>query len=49
LAQPVLGSQIQQDDKSHQQKWQEEFGKKSLEIISKKWNDQLLRNKQEFD
>ena len=31
------------------QKWQEEFGKKSLEMISQKWNDQLVRNKIEFD
>lgn len=30
-------------------KWHEEFGKKSLDILSTKWNEQLLRNKQEFE
>lgn len=31
------------------QKWQEEFGKKSLDMICTKWNDQLVRNKREFE
>ena len=30
-------------------KWQESFGKNSLSKISSKWNDQLVRNKAEFD
>ena len=30
-------------------KWQAEFGKNSLSKISSKWNDQLVRNKTEFD
>lgn len=30
-------------------KWQEEFGKNSLSKICSKWNDQLVRNKTEFD
>ena len=33
----------------HMKKWQEDFGKNSLSKISNKWNDQLKRNKQEFD
>ena len=37
----------QQQDAAH--KWQEEFGKKSLDIICTKWNNQLVRNKQEFE
>lgn len=30
-------------------KWTEDFGKNSLSKISNKWNDQLVRNKKEFD
>lgn len=30
-------------------KWTEDFGKNSLSKISNKWNDQLTRNKKEFD
>lgn len=41
----------QDEDKhvEHMKKWQEEFGKNSLNKISSKWNDQLVRNKTEFD
>ena len=30
-------------------KWVENFGKNTLEIISKRWEDQLVRNKVEFE
>ena len=39
----------QQKSQEQIQKWQEEFGKKSLNQISEKWNKQMVRNKNEFE
>lgn len=43
------GASASQPQQDAAKKWHEEFGKKSLDIISAKWNEQLLRNKQEFE
>lgn len=50
-ADPKAQSKQEEEDKhvAHMKKWQEEFGKNSLGKISSKWNDQLVRNKTEFE